>query len=210
MHVLPFPVAAVADVEVLGARLAGAVAEAFAGGLPWFVLRAKRSSTAERVALGRLVLARCPGVFLTVHGDEEARRALGAPGLHLPSAGFDAAAVRRSHPGVLLGVSCHGAAEVRAAEAAGADYGFLSPAFPPTSKASALPALGEEGFRAAARGVRLPLLALGGLTPARLALVASWGAAGAAVLGDLFLAPDVAGRAAAYRRAWPRSRGELP
>ncbi|MBI5015168.1 MAG: thiamine phosphate synthase [Deltaproteobacteria bacterium] len=203
---LPFPVAALADLTLLAARLVPAAAAAVRGGLPWIVLRARGASTEERVRLGRELLSLCPGLYLTVHGDPDACRELGAAGLHLPGTGFDVAAVRRAHPGVLLGVSCHGAADVECASAAGADYAFLSPLFAPTSKTSSSPPLGREGFRAVASRSRLPLLALGGIRPERLEAAAAAGAAGAAVLGDLFLAPDPMLRAVQYRRAAERTR----
>lgn len=206
MHPLPFPVLALLDRETLGSRLEEAAAACVAGGLPWLCLRAPRAGAEERLRLGLALRDVVPGAVLTVHGDPSACRALGAAGLHLPSRFGAAAAVRRKLPSVLLGVSCHGASELEAAERAGADYALLSPFFAPTSKAPLSPVLGPEGFRAAVRGRRMPVLALGGLTPERLAAAAGAGAAGAAVLGGLFLAPDIESRARRYReealRCW--------
>jgi len=209
MPSLPFPILAIADEETLGPDFAARAAAAVRAGLGWVCLRARRSGTGARVRLGRELMRECPGVFLTVHGDPEARAALGAPGLHLPSRGFDPAVLRWAHPGVLLGVSCHTRAEVAAAAVAGADYALLSPFLAPVSKAPGGPVLGVEGFREAIRGIPLPVLALGGVVPEELKAAAGAGAAGAAVLGSLFLAPDVEARAEQYRREaaglWPVS-----
>lgn len=201
MRPLPFPILALADEEALGPALVDRAAAAVRAGLPWVCLRARASATPERIRLGRALGERCPGAFLTVHGDAGARAALGAPGLHLPSRPAGLAALRRELPGVLLGVSCHTRGDLEEAAAAGADYAVLSPLFAPVSKPAGGPVLGPEGFREAVRGLPVPVLALGGVTPERLAAAAAAGAAGAAVLGALFQAPDPAARARAYRAA---------
>ncbi|GAB4269909.1 MAG: thiamine phosphate synthase [Deferrisomatales bacterium] len=216
MHPLPFPpVAGIADPEASGSRWWRSVREAHRGGLRWVCLRAKGASRDERLAWARAV-AGLPEVFLTVHGDPEVAEKLRAPGLHLPSRGIDVANVRRRLPGVLLGVSCHSPEELRAARRAGADYAFLSPFHPPTCKPAQGGALGEQGFRRMAAAAGLPVLALGGVAPERVAAAARAGAAGVAVLGSLFFAPDVERRAAEYvrrvRAAFPSpvQRGEGP
>ena len=212
MHPLPFPVLALVDQETLGSRLVEAAAAAVAGGLTWLCLRARYADAEERTRLVLALREACPDAALSVHGDAGVCRALEVPGLHLPSNFGDVEGVRRAFPSTILGVSCHGAAELEAAERAGADYALLSPFFAPTSKEAASPVLGPEGFRAALRGLTMPVLALGGLTPERLALAAGAGAAGAAVLGGLFLVSDVACRAREYResadRAWALPRRE--
>jgi thiamine-phosphate pyrophosphorylase len=207
MRPLPFPVLAIADEEVLGAALVGRAAAAVRAGLPWVCLRARSSATRQRVRRGLALRQQCPGAFLSVHGDAEACAALGAPGLHLPSRPAGLAALRRELPGVLLGVSCHSRGELEEAAAAGADYAFLSPLFAPVSKPAGGPVLGPDGFREAVRALPLPVLALGGVTPERLADAAAAGAAGAAVLGSLFQAPDPAAQARAYREAAQRAWG---
>ncbi len=202
MPALPFPVVAIADHETLGPELVETATRVAGAGLRWVCLRAKGPDvgTRQRVEWGRDLLERCPRVFLTVHGDPEACEELRAPGLHLPSGRRDLEALRRRFPGVLLGVSCHDRADLEAAARAGADYAFLSPVFRPSSKPLRGEALGLDGFRSAVRGVSLPVLALGGISPERLAAVAAAGAAGAAVLGGVFRAPDLESRARAYRQ----------
>jgi thiamine-phosphate pyrophosphorylase len=204
---LPSSVAAIADLPTLGPELVSRVEGAFRGGLRWFVLRAKAASHEDRLRLGREIGRACPGAFLSIHGDPEACRLLGAPGIHLPSRGFDARRVRGNLCDRLLGLSCHDLAEVREAEGAGADYAFLSPLFPPVSKLGEGEALGLQRFRAIAERVSIPLLALGGITPDRIEEAARAGAVGVAVLGDLFLAPDVKARASQIREAAQKAFG---
>ncbi len=202
---LPFPLVAIADRDFLGEHLVAAVCRVLEAGLPWICLRARGSRTGERTRWARAILERCPGAFLTVHGDPEACRASDAPGLHLPGLPeSEIARVRRRLPGVLLGVSCHTRAELVAAARAGADYAFLSPVFPPASK-RAVRVLGPEGFRREAEGVKLAVYALGGVTPERFQDVVAAGARGAAVLGALFGAQDLEARARAYLEAVERA-----
>jgi thiamine-phosphate pyrophosphorylase len=106
--------------------------------------------------------------------------AANAEGVHLPAAGLPVAAVRRwIGDGLLLGVSTHRVVEVEAARLAGADYVLFGPIYPTPSKPGWVG--GDrlaELERAAALG--LPVLAIGGVTIARLGELAGAGAAGVA------------------------------
>lgn len=66
--------------------------------------------------------------------------------------------------GFRIGVSCHTVEEVRRAELEGADYVLFGPVFAPISKTSNLAPRGIEGLAEAARAVRIPVIALGGVT----------------------------------------------
>jgi thiamine-phosphate pyrophosphorylase len=103
-------------------------------------------------------------------------------GLHLPD-GVDVAAIRGSFAGP-LSCSRHSPDAAREALDAGADLVLLSPIWPPGSKPDdARPTLGLDAIRAV-RG--LPVLALGGVTAARVAYVAEAGARGVAAIGAIF------------------------
>ncbi len=203
---LPSRVLALADLPALGPDLAARAADAAAGGVRWVCVRARGAPARDVQRAAAAVLARCPGVFLSIHGLPGVARRLGAPGVHLPGGGDPAAAA-----GLFVGVSCHGRADLEAATRAGADYAVLSPVYAPSSKPPSGPLLGPDGFRRVAAGAGLPVLALAGITPGRVAAVAGAGAAGVAVLGSLFGARDVAGRARAYldaaAAAWPVGPG---
>jgi thiamine-phosphate pyrophosphorylase len=164
------------------------VAEAvFAAGGRWLSLREKDLDAAARAALlARLVaLGRRYGARVTVHEDVAAALAAGAAGVHLP-AGVSPEGPRRAlGPGALIGGSAHGAEELAALAAAGADYATLSPVFPSASKPGYGPALGLERFARAAAAAPLPVLALGGLSAQTLAGAIAAGAAGAAVMGGV-------------------------
>jgi thiamine-phosphate pyrophosphorylase len=108
---------------------------------------------------------------------------VGAAGVHLP-AGSPAPQVWRAFTplGFLIGVSCHTLDEVRAAEDQGADYAVFGPVFAPRSKASDLEPRGIEGLAQAARAVRIPVLALGGITASTAEACVQAGAAGVAAI----------------------------
>jgi thiamine-phosphate pyrophosphorylase len=102
--------------------------------------------------------------------------ALGAAidGVHLPSNGLPAARVR---PFVkLLGLSVHALGEALAAEAAGADFIVFGPVFETPGKR----AVGLEPLRIVASALKIPVLAIGGITLKNASAVLSAGASGIA------------------------------
>lgn len=100
-------------------------------------------------------------------------------GVHLPSHGLPAAAVRRHVPaGFLIGCSCHSRLEVEAASTA--DFVVFGPIFPTPSKAGLGPPQGLDGLAAVCRFAPCPVLALGGVTPDSVAACLRAGAAGVA------------------------------
>lgn len=84
-------------------------------------------------------------------------------GLHLNRHHAAALTQRPLGAEVLLGVSCHNAAEMQQAQAIGADYLLLSPVKPTSSHPDASP-LGWEAFGELVAGVNIPVFALGGVT----------------------------------------------
>ncbi|MBI5441830.1 MAG: thiamine phosphate synthase [Deltaproteobacteria bacterium] len=188
-----------ADWELLGQSIFDRAQAALRGGLRWICLRAKGLGDSECLRVARELRAACPDAILSINGSVAAAEALGT-GAHLPSRGPSVASVRARLPGALLGASCHGREELLSAWSQGADYALLSPVFATISKAPAGGELGGAGFAAAREGVGFPVLALGGVTPERVAEAAAAGASGVAVLGALFLAPDVEERARQFVR----------
>jgi len=112
---------------------------------------------------------------------------LAADGVHLGAGASVAAARRKLGPAALIGISAHGAADIAAATAAGADYATLSPIYPTQSKPDYGPALGVAAIMQAAQSA-LPVLALGGITAERAPACLRAGAAGIAVMGAVMRA----------------------
>lgn len=151
--------------------------------------------TDERQGDGLLdAVARLPdgaGIVFRHYGlAEKARRALfdkvrrAAPGLVLlagPAAqaqawGADGSHGRGTGAG-LRSAPVHGFGEIRAAERDGASLVFLSPAYATRSHPE-VPTLGLARFAWLARRTILPVIALGGMNPARGKRLASFGAYG--------------------------------
>jgi thiamine-phosphate pyrophosphorylase len=89
--------------------------------------------------------------------------------------------VRRLAPrDFVVGVSCHSLAEALAAQADGADYLLLGPIFATPSKLQYGPPLGLAKLREVTSQVSIPVFALGGITPDRVAPCRESGAAGIA------------------------------
>lgn len=114
--------------------------------------------------------------------------ACGAHGVHLRSDSVPASAVRSiAPPGFLVGRSVHTVAEA-IATAPDVDYLIAGTVWPSASKPAGHPVLGLEGLAAIVAAAAVPVLAIGGITPERLAQLTSSGASGAAGIG-LFMAP---------------------
>lgn len=150
-------------------------------GIEWVQIREK---DLEGRALAELVseaMRRAPGAKILVNSRADVALACGAAGLHLPADSPPPRSFRPvCPPGFLIGVSCHTLDELRRAESEGADYAFFSPVFRPLSKDDPRPPHGLDGLRRACSAVRIPVLALGGVTAENAAACAAAGAAGVA------------------------------
>ena len=120
--------------------------------------------------------------------------AAGADGVHLRADSVAAARLRPIVPaGFVIGRSVHSPDEARAAEAArGMDYLIYGTVFASTSKPANHRVAGIEGLSDVCASVRLPVIAIGGMTVERVAEVAAAGAAGFAAIGA-FIESDRAG-----------------
>lgn len=151
------------------------------------------------------------GCRLLVNRRIDVAVAAGADGVHLPATGLPVAPLRRRFgAGLLIGRSTHRPAEVAAARAEGADYATFGPVFPTPGKERYGPPPGLTGLeRAAAAAPGFPILALGGMSPERLAAAAAAGAAGAAAIrafADLRATAELARLAAEIWPSGPRDR----
>ncbi len=169
-----------------GSDLEWLVEGLYKAGCRQLLLREPHLDERSVVQLATRLSPRMPGLVL--HDRMPGARGIalqGGWGLHL-FAGSDVQGVRQGFPH-RLGVSCHSVAEVCEAEQGGADYALLSPIWRPTSKpADIRPCLGLEALREARERARIPVFALGGVTPDRGTQARMAGAFGVAVLGGLF------------------------
>lgn len=105
-----------------------------------------------------------------------------------------------------IGYSAHNVTEVQRATAAGADHILLGTIYASATHPGEAPA-GVEVLRGAARVATRPLIAIGGVTPARVAEVRAAGAYGVAVLGGIWHADRPLAAVGAYYREIERDRG---
>jgi thiamine-phosphate pyrophosphorylase len=167
----------------------------------WLQYRNKAAAARLRAEQATLLRAACAaaGVPLLVNDDPRLAAAVGASGVHL---GEDdgAIAVARDILGqdAIIGASCYDdLARARAAAVAGADYLAFGAFFPSTTKPGARHA--TPALLRAAASFRLPLVAIGGITPDNAAIPIAAGADLLAVVGGVFDAPDPVAAARALR-----------
>jgi thiazole tautomerase (transcriptional regulator TenI) len=134
----------------------------------------------------------------------------GASAVQLGARSLPVAAVRRMMPGARIGYSAHDAAEVGAAAAAGTDWLLVGTIYPsashPGGAAGGVALLDAALAAVQDAGAAVPVLAIGGVTPARVAELSAVGAHGVAVLGGVWHAADPTAAAQAYivaiEKAW--------
>jgi thiamine-phosphate pyrophosphorylase len=174
-----------------GRELTDVVAAAVDAGGRAIVLRERDLPASERARLAddlRELLDPVGGVLIAARPATDA-----ADGVHLR-----AADPMPSDRPDLVGRSCHNADDLAAAEAEGCDYVTLSPVAASASKPGYGPAFGADRFGTLVARTRLPVYALGGVTPANAATWIDAGAYGVAVMGEVMRAADPAATIAAY------------
>lgn len=185
----------IADTEALVRR----VEQALKAGVSLLQYRNKIISKDKRLLQAKelAALARGYGVPFIVNDDLEIALAVGANGAHLGKDDGELESARRKLAGKILGASCYNdAAAARAAVAAGADYVAFGSVFPSATK----PQAARASLSLFKHNLGVPLCAIGGITLENAPALIAAGASLLAVISDLFDAPDIAARAAEYRK----------
>ena len=120
--------------------------------------------------------------------------ALNASGVHLRATSLPTVVARQLLGSErLIGVSTHSREEVLRAESEGADFVILGPVFDTPSKRRYGQPIGPKTFEHACRSARIPVYAIGGITPERVIELRERGAYGVAIISSILQAPDIPG-----------------
>jgi thiamine-phosphate pyrophosphorylase len=181
--------------------LAEQVALAISGGAGLVQYRHKGPDQQLRrdQAIAVLRVCRTARVPFIVNDDVALAADIGADGVHLGrDDGDPIAARRRLGADAIIGISCYDdLALARAAAQAGASYVAFGSFFPSATKPDAVRA-SVELLSAARDSLRIPAVAIGGITPQNGGLLIAAGARMLAVVTGVFAQPDLAAAARAY------------
>lgn len=172
------------------------VAEALEGGARMIQLRDKRAAAHELMVYARRLakLTRPAGALLVVNDRVDVALGARADGVHLGPDDLPVSVVRGAVPDdFVVGFSTDRPEGAAQAERSGADYVGCGAIFRTRSKDVGDEAVGLSRLDEVARSVSIPVVGIGGVTPARADAVAGTAAAGVAVIAAVMEAHDPRG-----------------
>jgi hydroxymethylpyrimidine kinase/phosphomethylpyrimidine kinase/thiamine-phosphate diphosphorylase len=191
------------------------VKAALAGGVKTVQYRAKDIRPDERRAIALQLRGLCHlhQAKLIINDLPELARAVDADGVHLGQDDMPAVQARQLlGRNKMIGISTHSVEEALKAEAQGADYIAIGSIFPTGTKDDAQ-LVGIEMLRKVRKAVRVPLVAIGGMTPERAFEALDAGADSVAVISGIMADADPARAAKEYsllfNRKLPYPRGRV-
>ena len=164
-------------------------------GIDLVQIRERDLEAADLASIVRAAVAATRGTAtrVVVNDRLDVAIACGADGVHLRGDSIGISAARSIAPrGFMVGRSVHSVDD--ATRATDADYLIAGTVFRSASKSDAHPLIGIDGLRAIAESVRVPILAIGGITETNVQAVARTGASGCAAIG-MFMDADAVGDA---------------
>jgi thiamine-phosphate pyrophosphorylase len=171
--------------QTRGRDLVALVGECLAAGLPAVQVREKDLGAADLALVCRRLVApaRDAGAMLVVNDRVDVALAVGADAVQrthtsLPVDDIRAIAGRR----LRIGASVHSLADAVEAELKGADWVTFGPVYDTPSKRPYGPPQGLQRLATVTRGLRIPVIAIGGITPERVRQVREAGARGVAAI----------------------------
>lgn len=199
-----FPLYLIADRATCGDRpMLDVLARALDAGVRLVQLREKALDRDALEALAEQVLSLVAryDAMLLINTAVDIAVKIGAQGVHLPGGALPLAVRDRVGSSFLIGYSAHTHAELDCA--GGADFVTYSPIFTPGSKPGYDGVeVGLAGLANAVKHSRLPVYALGGITPKRAAKCRATGCAGVAVMSGILGAKDPAKAVCEFLKAW--------
>ena len=195
---LPTPLYVVLDRGAAGGRdLVPLLDAVLAGGCRVVQLREKIMPLSDLYPVALALRRRCreAGCLFIVNDRVDLALAVEADGVHVGQDDLPAREARRLlRPGMILGVSTHDESQARRARDDGADYVAVGSMFPTGSK-TGFRLVGPDLLRRVRPEIRVPLVAIGGITVDNVAEVIRAGADAVAVISAVCASPDPAAAA---------------
>jgi thiamine-phosphate pyrophosphorylase len=189
------PLYAILDPEQTKGRVPETVLlELLKSGIEWLQLRVKAMPPRNFLDLACAARrrTRSSSCKLIVNDRVDIALACAADGVHLGQEDLPLQAARKFMGDRVIGISTHDVEQAKAAEASGADYIGFGPIFGTATKATGYSARGLEMLRRVREAVRIPIVAIGGITEGNVNEVWQTGADSAAIISDLLGADDIA------------------
>ena len=183
------------------------VEAAIKGGATFVQVREKHLDAREFLTEARWIVELCHrhGVRCVINDNIDIALLSGADGVHV---GQDDMACEKARAmlgaGRIIGVSAHNVEQALAAERAGADYLGSGAAFATSTKDVSGQYVTPEGFAEITGAVKIPVVAIGGITKDNISELYGRGLAGVAVVSALFAQPDVEAAAREMRELCER------
>lgn len=188
---------AIADGDQTGGRPLVRVVDAMlAGGVSVLQLRLKDRPAGEFLRTALTVRERTAraGCLFIVNDRLDIALAADADGVHLGQEDLPLEAARPLMGGKLVGVSTHNLSQAEQAERGGADYIGFGPLFATRTKQTGYSSRGLPMLESVRRRVRIPIVAIGGVTADNAPEAWRRGADAAAMIGYLTRGDDVSAR----------------
>ena len=181
--------------QTRGRELVTVVGECLAAGLPTVQVREKDLGAGDLAFVCRRIRALTldAQALLVVNDRVDVALAVGADGVQRTRASLDVKDIRAiTEKRLKIGASVHSLEEAVEAEIKGADWIFFGPVYDTASKRLSGPPQGLDRLGRVATTVRIPVIAIGGITPARVREVLDTGASGVAVISAILAADSPA------------------
>ena len=190
-----------------GRDLVAVVGECLAAGLPTVQVREKDLGAGDLALLGRrlVTLTRDARAMLVVNDRVDVALAVGADAVQRTHTSLTVEDIREvAGRRLRIGVSVHSLEDAVDAELKGADWVTYGPVYDTPSKRPYGAPQGVDRLATVARGLRIPVVAIGGITPERVKECRAAGARGVAAISSILAADSPA---AATRRFLDALRG---
>ena len=189
--------------------LVNVVSELLDAGVTAIQLREKDLDDTELIQLAQPIAELCRNyeAKLFINTSTRVAREVGAAGVHLPANAESVKTVvggvcnSDSDDNLYVGCSVHSLDAAQKREAEGADFVTYSPIYPTASKPRYGPAVGVKCLIEVTEVVKIPVFALGGITPDRVDKCLAAGAFGVAVMSGVMSAMGAEEQAKRYLRA---------